>query len=122
MRIQCNNNQHKCNNHTSATAVEKIDNQAKALYNKINLVLSYKQEKYFPITLEQMLQQLLKKKQQCVLSWKNKICKIEKRAKVKAASKTLPIWQYFTQHKKLYSQTKQNRYHKSYRDLKCTNK
>ena len=49
------------NNCTSATTVEKIDNQVKLLCNKIDSVLHYERKKYFPITLEQMLQQSLKK-------------------------------------------------------------
>ena len=54
---------HGCNNHTSATAVEKIDKQVKFLYNKIDSVLTYERDKYFPLTLDQMLQQTFKKKQ-----------------------------------------------------------
>ena len=112
MWTQRNKNQHGCNNRTSITAVEKIDNQVQSLYNKIDSILPYKREKYFPITLKQMAQQSLKKKQQWVLRWRVGICNSEKRAKKEAANKTLPIWQYFTKHKKLDSQPKHNRHNK----------
>ena len=62
MWTQCNKDHHSCNNRTSATTVEKIDKQVQFLYNKIDSVLTYKRDKYFPITLDQRLQQLLKKK------------------------------------------------------------
>ena len=112
MWTQRNKDHHKCNNRTSATAVEKIDKQVQFLYNKIDSVLTYKHDKYFPITLEQRLQQLLKKKQQWVLCWRVGICNSEKRAKKEAANKTLSIWQYFTKNKKSDSPTKQNRHNK----------
>jgi len=40
---------------------------------------------------------------------KDGICQSEKRAKVEAASKTLPIWKYFTHDKKPNSQKKRNK-------------
>ena len=102
---QHNKEHHGCNSSTSATAVKKIDKQVQLLYNKIDYVLTYKRDKYFPITLEQRLQQSFKKKQQCVICWRVRICNNEKRAKKEAANKTLPIWQYFTKHKKPDSPT-----------------
>ena len=52
---QRNKDHHSCKNHTSTTAVEKIDKQVQFLYNKIDSVLTYKCDKYFPITLDQRL-------------------------------------------------------------------
>lgn len=49
------------NNCINTTTVEKADNRKRAIYNKIDSVLHYKLEKYFLITLEQQLQQLLRK-------------------------------------------------------------
>ena len=92
MWTQHNKDCHGCNNRTSATAVEKIDKQVKFLFNKIDSVLSYKRDKYFPITLDQRLQQLLKKKQQWVLCWRAGICNSKKRTKKEATNKMLPIW------------------------------
>ena len=63
MWTQHNKDHHRRTNCTSATAVEKIDKQIKFLYAKIDSVLTYKGVKYFFITLDQRLQQLLKKKQ-----------------------------------------------------------
>ena len=74
-------------------------------------MLPYKQKKFFPIPLDQRLQQLLKKKQQWVLCWKNRIYKNEKQAKIETTNKTSPIRQYFTTHKKPKFPSKQNRYH-----------
>ena len=45
MWTQRNKNCHGCNNHTSATAVDKIDKQAKVLYNKIDSILTYEHDK-----------------------------------------------------------------------------
>ena len=92
----------------SARAVEKINKQVKFLYTKIDSVLTYKRDKYFPITLDQMLQQMLKKKEQRVLCWRVGICNSKKRAKKEAANKTLPIWNYFTKHKKPDSPKRHN--------------
>ena len=75
-------------------------------------VLIYERDKYFPLPLHKMLQHTLKKKQQWVLPWKVDICNSEKRAKKEAANKTLPIWYYFTKHKKHDSPTKHNQYNK----------
>ena len=47
MWTQHNKDCHGCNNHTSAIAVERTDNQVQALYNKIVTVLPYKREKYY---------------------------------------------------------------------------
>ena len=70
MWTQRNKDRHGCNNRTSATAVEKIDKQVKFFYNIIDSILTYERDKYFPITLDQRLQQTLKKKQQWVLCWR----------------------------------------------------
>ena len=59
-----------------------------------------------------MLQRTFKQKQQWVLRWKVGICNSEKRAKKEAANKTLPIWSYFTKHKKPDSPVKHNRHDK----------
>ena len=109
-------------NHTSATAVEKIDKQVKFLYTKIDFVLTYEHNKYFPLTLHKMLQQMLKKKQQWVLRWKAGICNSKKRAKKEAANKTLQIWHYFIKHKKPDSPPKHNRHNKRDRRTKRANK
>ena len=69
-----------------------------------------------------MLQQRLKKKQQWVMRWKVGICNSKKRAKKEAANKTLPIWHYFTKHKKPDSPTKHNRHNKRDRRTKLANK
>ena len=122
MWTQCNIDWDGCNNSTSVTAVEKIDKQVKFLYTKIDSVLTYKRDKYFPLTLVQMLQQTLKKKQQWVLRWKVGICNSEKRAKKEASNKTLPIWQYFTKEKKPDSPSKHNWHNKRDRRTKRANK
>ena len=96
MWTQRNKDRHRRTNHTSATAVEKIDKQVKFLYTKIDSVLTYERDKYFPLPLHKMLQRTFKKKQQWVTRWKTGIYHSEKRAKKEAASKTLPIRQYFT--------------------------
>ena len=119
---QRNKDRHKRTNHTSATAVEKIDNQVKFLYTKIDSVLTYEREKYFPLPLHKMLQRMLKKKQQWALRWKTGIYHSEKRAKKEAANKTLPIWQYFTKHKNPDSPVKRNRDKKSNRAIRRKNK
>ena len=98
------------------------DKQVKFLYNKIDSVLTYKHDKYFPLTLDQMLQQTLKKKQQWVLCWRMGICNSKKRAKKEVANKTLPIWKYFTKEKKPDSPPKHNRHNKRDRRTKRANK
>ena len=69
-----------------------------------------------------MLQQSFKKKQQWVIRWKVGICNSEKRAKKEAARKTLPIWHYFTKHKKPDPSKKQNHHDKRDRRTKRANK
>ena len=122
MWTQRNKDCHRRTNHTSATAVEKIDKQVKFLYTKIDSVLTYERDKYFPLPLHKMLQQSFKKKQQWVIRWKVGICNSEKRAKKEAARKTLPIWHYFTKHKKPDSPSKHNRHNKRDRRTKRANK
>ena len=80
------------------------------MYTKIDSVLTYEREKYFPLPLHRMIQQTFKQKQQWVLRWKVGICNSEKRAKKEAANKTLPIWSYFTKQKKPDSPAKHNRH------------
>ena len=115
---QRNKDRHRRTNRTSATAVERIDKQVNFLYTKIDSVLTYEREKYFPLPLHRMLQRTFKQKQQWVLRWKVGICNSEKRAKKEAASKTLPIWSYFTKHKKPNSPVKHNRHRKRDRAIR----
>ena len=122
MWTQRNKDCHRRTNRTSATAVEKIDKQVKFLYTKIDSVLTYEHEKYFPLPLHTMLQRTFKQKQQWVTRWKTGISHSKKRAKKEAANKTLPIWQYFTKHKKPNSPVKRNRHRKSIRAIRQKNK
>ena len=69
-----------------------------------------------------MLQQTFKKKQQWVLRWKVGICNSEKQAKKEAANKTLPIWHYFTKHKKPNSPKKHNHHKKRDKEIRQKNK
>ena len=78
MWTQHNKDRNGCNNRTSVTTFEKTDKQVQFLYNKIDSVFTYKQEKFFSISLDQMQQHSLKKKQQWVLRWRVGICNSEK--------------------------------------------
>ena len=102
--------------------LKKIDKQVKFLYTKINSILTYKRDKYFPLTLDQMLQQTLKKKHQWVLCWNVGICNSKKRGKKETTNKILPIWQYFTKEKKHDSPTKHNRHDKRQKNKTRTQK
>ena len=105
-----------------ASQLLKKRQTGKVLYNKIDSILTYKCDNHFPLTLNQRLQQTLKKKQQWVFCWRVGICNSEKRVKKEDSDKTLTIWQYFTKQKKPASPSKHNRHNKRDRRTKRANK
>ena len=94
MWVQQNKDRHNCNNGANSTTVEKADNKIKGLYKKtIDSVLHYKhREKYFPLTLEQQIQQSLKKKKkrQWIMCWKDGICQSKSIQRWKLQIKQFP--------------------------------